>query len=271
MPGATAPLTSPGPQPSPVPPPPGVRVPVRTRAAMLLRMLAIQGAWDYEVLLGNGLGFAMEPALRLLPGGRGGPAHSAALARQSRYFNAHPYMAALAVGALVRAELDGEPPARIERFRGALCGPCGSVGDRLIWAGWLPACSLTALICFGLGASPLVVLLTFLVLYNAGHLALRVWGLHQGLSRGLQVAASLGQPWLRRGPDRIGSATAALAGLALPLVLARLVGLEHTSLAPVLVVVAMGGYLLTRVLGRVEGWRIALVALLAFVLFSVAA
>jgi hypothetical protein len=113
--------------------------------------------------------------------------------------------------------------------------------------------------------------LTFFVLYNAGHLALRIWGLRQGLSQGLRVAASLGQPWLRRGPDRIGSATAALAGLALPLVLARLVGLEQSSLAAVLVVVALGGYLLTRVLGRVEGWRIALVALVAFVLFSVAA
>ena len=34
-----------------------------------------------------------------------------ALARESQYFNAHPYLASVAVGALARAELDGEPPA----------------------------------------------------------------------------------------------------------------------------------------------------------------
>src|SRR4029450_12988160 len=95
--------------------------------------------------MGSGGGSCVEPALRLLPGGKGGTAYRAALARQCQYFNAHPYLASVAVGALARAELDGEPPARIERFRGALCGPLGSVGDRLVWASLLPACSLAAL------------------------------------------------------------------------------------------------------------------------------
>src|SRR5688500_16747142 len=130
----------------------GVEIPFRTRLAMFVRMLAIQGSWNYEILLGNGVGFCVEPALRLLPGGAGGPAYRAALARQCQYFNAHPYLASVAVGALARAELDGEPPARIERFRTALCGPLGSVGDRLVWAGWLPFCSLRALAADGVGA-----------------------------------------------------------------------------------------------------------------------
>ena len=117
-----------------------VEIPVRTRLAMFVRLLAIQGAWNYETLLGNGVGFCVEPALRLLPGGQDGPAYRAALARQSQYFNAHPYMAAVAVGALARAELQAEDAAKIERFRTALCGPLGSVGDRLVWATWLPAC-----------------------------------------------------------------------------------------------------------------------------------
>jgi len=71
------------------------------------------------------------------------------MTRQSAYFNAHPYLAAVAVGALARAELAGVPPERIERFRTALSGPLGSVGDRLVWAGWLPFCSLVALVAFG--------------------------------------------------------------------------------------------------------------------------
>ena len=156
-----------------------------TWVAIFMRLLAIQGSWNYETLIGNGIGFCVEPALRLLPGGVHGDAFKAALARQSAYFNAHPYLASVAVGALARAELDGEPPERIERFRTALCGPLGSVGDRLVWAGWLPFCSLGVWLLRARGAAPLAVVLFFLVLYNAGHLALRVWGLHVGWTRGL--------------------------------------------------------------------------------------
>ncbi|MGH7618844.1 MAG: PTS system mannose/fructose/sorbose family transporter subunit IID, partial [Gemmatimonadaceae bacterium] len=134
----------------------------RVRVAMFIRLLAIQGSWNYEILLGNGIGFCVEPALRGLPGGVHSPAFHEALARESRYFNAHPYLASVAVGALARAELDGADPARIERFRTALCGPLGSVGDRLVWAGWLPFCSLASLAVFGLGASPMVVVALFL-------------------------------------------------------------------------------------------------------------
>ena len=121
-------------------------LPLGTRISIFLRLLAIQASWNYEILLGNGIGFCTEPALRLLPGGKGGEAYHAALARHSQYFNAHPYFAGVAVGALIRAELDGEPAIRIERFRTALCGPLGSVGDRLVWAAWLPFCSVLALL-----------------------------------------------------------------------------------------------------------------------------
>src|SRR5204863_9610998 len=117
---------------------PRTHLPLRTELAMLLRLLAMQGSWNYESLLGNGIGFCIEPALRLLPGGIHTPEFKAAMARQSRYFNCHPYLASVAVGALARVELDHEAADRIERFRTALAGPLGSVGDRLIWAGWLP-------------------------------------------------------------------------------------------------------------------------------------
>jgi len=244
-------------------------LPLRVRLSMYLRLLAIQGSWNYEILLGNGVGFCVEPALRLLPGGVGGPAYRAALARQCQYFNAHPYLAAVAVGALARAELDGEPPARIERFRTALCGPLGSVGDRLIWAGWLPFCSLLALVVFGFGGNAPLVLLTFLGAYNAGHLALRAWGLSVGWERGIRVAQALGNPVLRHGPDYIGRAAALMAGIALPLALYRIIGEGRALTGGVLVAVGAGAVLLARLHGRVEGWRLALGVLAAFVLYSV--
>lgn len=256
--------------PSPEPAPAPIPVPLGTRLGILGRLFAIQGAWNYETMLGNGIAFAMEPALRRLPGGRGGAAYREAMARQSRYFNAHPYFAAVAVGALARAELEGEPAARIERFRTAVCGPLGSCGDRLVWAAWLPFCSLLALAAWGLGAGPALVVGLFLLLYNAGHLAVRAWALHTGLVRGMQVASALGAPWLRLGPQYLGQAGALVAGLVLPLSFARVLG---GGLSPLLVAAAGGAaacaLLLVRVHGRWEGWRLVLPFLVLFVLISV--
>lgn len=247
-----------------------ISIPPRVRLAMFVRLMAIQGAWNYETLLGNGIGFSVEPALRLLPGGMGATPYREALARESQYFNAHPYMAAVAVGALARAELDGETPARIERFRTALCGPLGSVGDRLVWASWLPLCSITALAAFGLGWGSGQVVLLFLGLYNAGHLALRAWGLSVGLERGMKVAGALGAAPLRKGPPHIARVAALVAGIALPLALDRIVGPGNTLLGTVLLATAIGAVLLVRLHGRFEGWKLALGALALFVLYSVA-
>lgn len=236
-------------------------LPSATRFLIVTRLFAVQASWNYEILIGNGIGFCVEPALRLLPGGAGSEAYRAALARQSQYFNAHPYLSSFAVGALARAELEGQPPARIERFRTALCGPLGSVGDRLVWVGLLPTCSFAALLCFGLGVSPMICALAFLLLYNAGHIALRLWGLQMGWERGLAVAVALAHPVLREGPVWLARTGTLLAGAAIPLTVMRLVGgggLTRTGIT--LVVAATGASALVLFHGRVEGWRFALLA-----------
>src|SRR3954464_9637985 len=121
-----------------IPPERRAALPVRTQIAIFVRMLAIQGSWNYEILLGNGIGFCLEPALRLLPEGIHSQHFKDALARESKYFNAPARLASVAVGALARAELDGETPERIERFRTEFRGPLGSVGDRLGRGNQLP-------------------------------------------------------------------------------------------------------------------------------------
>ena len=248
---------------------PAPRLSALTWVNIFTRTLAIQGSWNYETLLGNGIGFCVEPALRLLPGGIHSAEFKAAMARESTYFNAHPYLASVAVGALARAELSGVPASHIERFRTALCGPLGSVGDRLVWAGWLPFCSLLGLLCFGLGAGPATILVTFFALYNAGHLALRAWGLHVGWTRGLGVASALGNPVLRQGPTHLARAAAATAGLAVPLTAARLLGHHIALLGGVLGAAALASVLLVRLQGRVEGYKVALVLIALFALVSV--
>lgn len=247
------------------------RLPWGTWLAMWRRTFVVQGAWSYDVMIGPGLAYAIEPALRLLPGGPGGEAYRAALARQSQFFNCHPYFSAMAVGALARLELDQAPSAMITRFRGALCGPLGSVGDRLVWAAWLPACALIGLLVWGLGAGAAGAVLVFMLSYNMGHVALRAWGLSEGWRRGQQVASALASPWLRDGPAVIGRVAAVLAGLALPLVTGRLLSGDWVLAGAVLVAAVPAGYVISRLGGRVPGWAAAagvlsllsLVALLA--------
>ncbi|MGI8510494.1 MAG: PTS system mannose/fructose/sorbose family transporter subunit IID [Gemmatimonadaceae bacterium] len=240
-------------------------VPLRAVVASFTRLFAVQGSWNYETLLGNGIAFCSEPLLRGLPPER----YRAALARQSRYFNAHPYLASVAVGSLSRAELDGADPAKIERFRTALCGPLGSVGDQLVWAGWLPLCSIIAIGVFALGQGALVTLCVFLGLYNAGHVALRAWGLRTGLRRGMRVAPALANPILRDGPAALARIAAVISGLVLPLALQRIIG-PGRALAGVVAVVAVGGaVILARFGTRATGWRATLLLLAIFVLYSV--
>jgi len=244
-------------------------LPVSTWLRMYLRLFAVQGSWNYETMLGNGIAFCAEPALRHLPGGTGGQRYADALARQARYFNAHPYLASIAVGALARAELDDVSPQLIERFRTALGGPLGSVGDRLVWASWLPLCSLLALGAFGLGARPLAVIGIFLLTYNAGHLALRAWGLRVGFENGLTVANALAHPLLRRGPQYVGSVAALAAGICIPLAARAVIGGGRFLSAAIILLAIGGGVLLARFGERVQGWRLSLGILTLFVLFSV--
>jgi len=228
---------------------------------VLARLFAIQAAWNSERMQGVGFGWAAEPALRALEGGAGGARYRAALGRQCGFFNAHPYLAGLAVGASVRAELEGEPAEKIERLRGALCGPLGALGDRLFWASWLPACAAigVALAAFGAG---LWAPLAFLALYNAGHVVVRVWALRAGWRRGAMVALALSAPPVRLA-SRIAAPLAGVAvGFVIPVAFAR-----QTAGAPLWAYAsAAGGAVLVALLLRLGLIRVGAAAVCAVIL-----
>ena len=244
-------------------------------ASSAARLFGIQSAFSYERMIGIGFAHAIEPLLRPLRERDGGTRYREALARHARYFNAHPYVASLAVGAAARAELDGEPPEKIERLRAALCGPLGALGDRLIWAGWLPACAAVGLALVALGARGWGVV-AFLVLYNAVHAPLRLWGLRAGFRAGSRVAGALAGPVLQRGVAVAGPAAALSVGAALPLVVAWLArrgmpwaaAWDHAAVAVVGAVVFV--VLLRRLRGRLSGVALAMVLMAGVVVAGVA-
>ena len=226
----------------------------RGLALTWVRTLLVQGSWNYDRMVGVGVAYAMEPLLRDLPDGR----YHGALKRVAGFFNAHPYLTGLAAGALARAEHDGVPEAQADRLRNALIGPLGSVGDRLIWAAWLPLCAALGLLVAA-ASTPLAGVVTFVVLYNVVHLALRSWGLVVGWRAGTTVAGALGG-WLLKLGLRFGTRVAVFAlGVALPPVAAWLMQQLSVSERVAAVGVAVLGVLAARIiLPSVSGLRLGL-------------
>lgn len=188
------------------------------------RCFVIQGSWNYHTMLGSGFAYAMLPALERIFADDP-EALEASVQRHLEHFNAHPYLSGMAVGAAVRLEADGTPPEVVRRFKTAVRGPLGGLGDALVWASWLPAVSLAALVALWLGLPGWLAALLFLVIYNAGHLALRSWAFREGLREGRGVAAVLGRVGLGAWTDRIRTGGTLLLGLLAGLVVASPDGL----------------------------------------------
>jgi PTS system mannose-specific IID component len=119
----------------------------------------------------------------------------------------------VAAGAVARLEAEGAPPELVARFKSALRGSLGSLGDRLVWLVWRPACALLAVCLLLAGAPWWAALAAFLIPYNALHLWLRAWALHVGLRDGLHVGRALRESPLQKIGDRAADAGAVLAGL----------------------------------------------------------
>ena len=182
---------------------------MKRTAQAALRLLIVQAAWTYERLQGVGVGFASLPLLEPLRGDSG--AYRAAVGRASEYFNAHPYLTGIAVGAAARAEIDGVPGATIQRLKTALAGPLGSLGDQLFWIGVVPAVMASMLLALswdaGIPAVGLGVLLYIMV-----RLYVTVWGLRLGLRSGLQISGALKASGLPDQVRRVGLLAGFLVG-----------------------------------------------------------
>ena len=219
--------------------------------AAFLRSFAVQGSWNYRTLIGGGLGFALTPLLRRIHAGDP-VALRKAIERHAGSFNAHPYMSPVAIGAFARLEHDGADEDTLQRFRTALRGPLGALGDQAVWAGWRPFCLLSAMVAYGAGVDARAAALAFLAVYNTGHLALRIWGLRLGWSAGLKVGGLLNRSPLRNLARRLTPLNEALMGIVLVLLVARAPGFQATPWTSGAVAAsALGAFFLPARAGRI--------------------
>lgn len=236
-------------------------LPRPTLASAFARSFLIQGSWNYRTMIGSGFAFAMLPALRRIHAADP-VAFEAALRRHLEHFNAHPYLANLALGAVLRLEAEGEDPEAVRRFKAAVRGPLGGIGDALVWAAWLPAVSLAALTVYWLGAPGWVPVLGFVAVYNLGHLWLRSWAFRAGWSHGRAVGRTLGEAALAGWTGRVRSWAALLLGVFAGAVLGAPGGLADSG--PVWVALAVGAFVVGATAGQ-RTWRPAAVAVVAAV------
>ncbi|MGH7574508.1 MAG: PTS system mannose/fructose/sorbose family transporter subunit IID [Longimicrobiales bacterium] len=229
----------------------------KARLAVFARSFAIQGSFNYRTLIGNGFAFALLPALREIFRGR--PADfREAVERHSGLFNSHPYLSGIALGAVATLEDDGANPAVVERFKSALRGSLGSLGDSIVWAGWRPVCALLALLLLLFGAPWWVVVLVFLTVYNAGHLALRGWAFRLGFSSGREVGEQLRRAPLSEVQRGVARGGAFLLGCLLPL--AAVGGLVSGRPLPVVTIVLAA---VAAIIGLAAGHRVRTPVVLA--------
>ena len=193
-------------------------VPRSALIGSFLRSFTIQGSWNYRTLIGCGFAFTMIPVLRTLYAARP-EEFQAAVQRHTAIFNSHPYLSPMAIGAVAILEAT-EPPLVVDRFKAAVRSSLGSLGDRLIWAGFRPVCLLLALLAVALGAGWALVVAGFLILYNIGHIGTRVWALRYGIRHGKRLGEKLRGAPVERLQSVLQTSGAFVLGVLLPLVLA---------------------------------------------------
>jgi PTS system mannose-specific IID component len=154
-----------------------------TRRRIWLRQFLIQACWNYEGMQNVGFAYSMLPALRDLYDGR--PDEMArALKRHLEFFNTHPSMAPVILGAAVRIEervaAGKADPRAIGTFKVGLMGSLGAIGDSFFWGALKPMASAAGAILALV--HPLLGIAALLLIYNASQVVIRRQGFLSGLS-----------------------------------------------------------------------------------------
>jgi PTS system mannose-specific IID component len=178
---------------------------------LLWRSLFVQVFWNYRTLQGEGFLFALLPFLRRYEPDSEKRRHLMKLS--SGFMNTHPCLAPMAMGAILRRMADGGKfdEQQWHGWREGLCGPLGTLGDRLIWDGWKPFVFIVAansLLLFGSSRAILPISLAILLVYNGPLWGFRLWGFDEGWRLGPDVLRSIERPLFDRAQvwiERIGA------------------------------------------------------------------
>ena len=164
---------------------------------MFFRSFFIQTVYNYQSLLSIGFCFSISVILNSVY--KDDESKKKFLLRHLNFFNAHPYFASFAIGAIANIEYNRKndkagDPGVVERFKNALIGPLGAIGDQLFWVTIRPSCIFLALAGITIFTSinlKIYLLLFVLILYNIPHFYIRFYGIWKGYQLGFNIYKSL--------------------------------------------------------------------------------
>jgi len=195
---------------------------------ILLRSFFLQCSWNFERLQGLGFLYVILPALRILYTEED---LAAACQRHLKYFNTHPYLSSMLIGATIQLEEKESRGENViikaEDFKQMAMAPVSAMGDSFFWGAVRPAAAITALFFafHGSLAAPFI----FLLIFNVPHLLLRTSGIFIGYSRGLGVLEFIQKLHLADAAVRVKEAGIVLLGGLMAFLTWRYLGAENLS------------------------------------------
>ena len=199
------------------------------------RLLLLQVPLNFRTMQGGGYLFTLWPWLKEstnLP---------IRVKAASGFLNAHPVMAAFALGALRKRLEAGDAETQFEaltEWKQSLCGPLGMIGDALIWDRWKPMVFASGALVLSWTATPsiwLAVAITCLIVYNTPLAYARIRGIREGYRLGSAVLSALNRPVFSAMQKYLGIAGAILAGLLLSTLSLKGSGLESIAIVQFIV------------------------------------
>lgn len=183
---------------------------------LYLRSFFVQVGFTYERLIAFGFAWTLIPAAkRLCSSAR---ERSDFLKRHLLSFNANPYLAGYAIGAVTKLEEEKVPREQMIRFKELIRGPLGALGDNLIWQNLRPALLILGLVLastFGVYG-----ILGVWLVFNLYQAYLRARGMVKGYALGLGLSSDLARGHLRYVTTWSGRMGAVLSGMVFVLALA---------------------------------------------------
>jgi len=176
---------------------------------LYLRSFFVQTGWAYERMIAFGFLWILIPLTKKLFSSM--QEQRDFLKRHLLSFNANPYLASYALGAVTKLEENKTPPQQIIRFKDMLRGPLGALGDNLIWQNLRPALLILGLILtdrFGVYG-----VLSFWLIFNLHQVYLRARGMVKGYALGLGVSSDLTRGYLQNMTKWSGRMGAVLLGI----------------------------------------------------------
>lgn len=164
-----------------------------TFTKVLIRSFFIQSGWNYKSLLSLGFCFSILPVAKFLYKNEKEKIASFAK-RHLGFINGHPFFMSYALGATMRLEEEiknGKGNVdQLIKFKEALIGPLGAIGDQIFWASVKPAVFTLGVFGYFLIENihlRLTLLCVLAILYNTPHLYIRISGMVKGYKEGFSI------------------------------------------------------------------------------------